>query len=152
MGRIARTAGAVPAAGLLLLASVACGPDLPPEHIETRSDYAPLVQRFPVIGVPQQVMWVTWNSASRDVPGPTTYWIDAVITLAPQTASALARDFAPTGQGRVPSVQDALRPAVPPGPFLSGAALNEALSTSGWSSVAYLDDERNQLVLSAIDD
>ena len=105
-----------------------------------------------MIGVPEQVSWVTWNSASRGVPGPTTYWIDAVITLAPQTTSTLLRDVAPAAQGRVPSVQDALRPAVPPGPFLSGTALNEALSTSGWSSVAYLDDERNQLVLSAIDD
>lgn len=111
-----------------------------------------MTKRFPAIGTPEAVTWVSWNSASSDVPGPTTYWIDAVVTLQPQTTTALVATFQPAADGTTPSVHDMLRSAVPPGPFLTGTALNTALSTSGWAANAYLDRERNQLVINAIDD
>ncbi|QZY47815.1 hypothetical protein [Mycolicibacterium austroafricanum] len=136
---------------LVAACAVACSPapavDVPSE---IHSDTAPLTRRFPAIGVPEAVAWVTWTNASRDVPGPTTYWIDAVITLHPQAAAALARDT--TAEGRMPDVAEALRSAVGPGPFVTGAALNEALSTDGWTATGYLDRRRNQLVLNAVDD
>lgn len=98
------------------------------------------------------VTWVTWNSASGGVPGPTVYWIDAVVTLASQTTAALVTDRQPAAEGETPAVAEVLRSSVSPGPFLTGIALNKALSTSGWATTAYLDPARNELVLNAIDD
>ncbi|PRC41838.1 hypothetical protein C6A85_000000113570 [Mycobacterium sp. ITM-2017-0098] len=139
---------------VVALAAAACSTSPPPAEppVEIRSDTEPLTTRFPAIGTPDAVTWVTWNSASSDVPGPTTYWIDAVVTLPPQTTTALVTTFQPAADGKTPSVHDMLRSAVPPRPFLTGTALDAALSTSGWVASAYLDRERNQLVLSAIDD
>lgn len=39
-----------------------------------------------------------------------------------------------------------------PGPFLTGVALDDTLSTTGWTNAAYLDRAHHQLVISAMDD
>lgn len=141
---------------VLALGVAACSTAPPPPPADTsasiRRDTEPLTKRFPAIGSPVAATWVTWNSASRGVPGPTTYWLDAVVTLPSQTTSALVTDLQPAAEGKTPAVAEVLRTAVPPGPFLTGMALNSALSTSGWATTAYLDPARNQLVLNAIDD
>lgn len=139
---------------VVALAAAACSTAPPPADTSApiRRDTEPLTTRFPAIGSPVAVTWVTWNSASGGVPGPTTYWIDAVVTLPSQTTSALVTDFRPAAEGKTPAVAEELRSSVSPGPFLTGTALNTALSTSGWATTAYLDPARNQLVLNAIDD
>jgi hypothetical protein len=129
----------------------ACTPDAPDHKVEIRSDTAPLVDRFPAIGAPDTVSWVTWNSATGGAPGPTTYWIDAVITLQPQTTRVFA-ELKPLAQGKIPEVAEELRPGVSDGPFLTGAALDDALSTSGWVATGYLDPARNQLIITGMDD
>lgn len=141
-----------------LVVAVGCAPEpgsrsAATESIaEIRSDAGPLTTRFPALGTPAAVTWVTWKSASGGVPGPTTYWIDAVVTLTPQTTAALIAEHRPAPNGKTPSVRNELDAAVPPGPFLTGAALDAAFSTSGWASAAHLDRERNQLVLKSFDD
>ncbi len=123
---------------------------LPPT--EVRHDLDPLTKRFPAIGTPTSATWVTWNSATGGLAAPTTYWIDAVVTLAPATAAALVASHRPTDDGKRPTVQALLASNVPTGPFLTSASLDEALSTSGWRSSVYLDRNGNQLVISALDD
>ncbi|MDG4664286.1 hypothetical protein [Mycobacterium sp. 236(2023)] len=140
-----------PAALLLCGLLVACAPDAPVADREIRTDTAPLTERFPAIGEPLTVSWVTWDSATGGAPGPTTYWIDAVVTLAPQTTKALEA-LKIAAQGKAPEVADELRPAVAGGPFLTGEELDGALSTTGWMATGYLDPARNLLVISAIDD
>ena len=123
-----------------------------PAPTEVRHDLDPLTKRFPEIGTPTFAAWATWNSATGGFPGPTTYWIDAVVTLEPATTEALVGRYQPTAQDKVPHVQQLLQAEVPAGPFVTGAALDKALSTSGWRSSAYLDRQNNRLVISAIDD
>lgn len=123
-----------------------------PAPTEVRHDLDPLTKRFPEIGRPVSATWVTWNSASGGFPGPTTYWIDAVMTLEPAATEALVARYQPGTEGKGPHVQQLLRDDVPAGPFVTGAALDRALSTSGWRSSAYLDPPNNRLVISAIDD
>lgn len=110
-----------------------------------------MTSRFPAIGTPVAATWVTWNNADPRVPGPTTYWIDAVITLQPQTARALA-DLTNPAHVPPPEVAPEVRSAVSDGPFATGAALNDALSTPGWAATGYLDFARNQLLVSATGD
>ncbi|MDA2894442.1 hypothetical protein PDG61_26280 [Mycolicibacterium sp. BiH015] len=138
----------------LLLCGVlaACSPSsVEQAERELRTDTEPLTSRFPAIGTPVSATWVTWNNADPRVPGPTTYWIDAVITLQPQTARALA-DLAPATHVSTPEVAEEVRAEVSGGPFVTGTALNGALSTPGWAATGYLDDARNLLVLNAVGD
>lgn len=136
-----------------MLCGVAAACSSPPADIvrETRTDTAPLTSRFPAIGTPVGATWVTWNNADPRVPGPTTYRIDAVITLQPQTARALA-DLTNPAQVPPPEVAPEIRVEVSDGPFATGPALIDALSTPGWAATGYLDSARNQLVVSATGD
>jgi hypothetical protein len=117
---------------------------------EVRHDVAPLTSRFPALGAPRTASWVTWNSAppgDRGVPGATTYWIDAVVELAPATATDLIARYRPQAGGRSPDVQDLLRDALPPGPYLTGAALDSAFTTPQFASTAYLDPAAEVVVV-----
>ncbi|OBK15427.1 hypothetical protein A5635_08560 [Mycobacterium asiaticum] len=110
--------------------------------LEIRHDLDPLTSRFPLIGHPLSASWVTWNNASGRSPGPTTYWIDAVITLEPSTTTALVSQYQATDHGLRPAVQAILQSDVPAGPFLTGTALDDA-----FGAAVYLDQHDNQLVI-----
>jgi hypothetical protein len=124
----------------------------PPPPTGVRRDLGPLIERFPAIGTPTSAIWVTWNNATGGPAAPTTYWIDVVVTLAPTTAAELVAAHRPIDAGGRPTVQALLDSKVPAGPFLTSDSLDEALSTSGWRSSAYLDRDGRQLVISALDD
>lgn len=137
---------------------VACGgrdqsvDPTPAPPTEVRHDLDPLTSRFPALGAPQSASWVTWNSAlpgDRGVPGPTTYWIAAVVELAPATVTDLVARYRPQAVGRSPDVQDLLRDALPPGPYLTGAALDRAFTTPQFASTAFLDPATDVVVISA---
>lgn len=123
-----------------------------PHPIEVRHDLEPLTERFPALAQPEAVSWVTWNSAvpeDRGVPGPTTYWIDAVVELAPATTTGLVRRYLPRPEGKVPDVREPLRAELPDGPYVTGADLDRAFTAPGLSVSAYLDPRTGVLVLSS---
>jgi hypothetical protein len=127
---------------------------------QPRHDVDPLVSRFPGIGHPVSATWVIWGNSDRlSAPGPTTYWIDAIIELEPRRAEQL-RTTAPNEA--TPTVHDALRPNLPPGPFLTGPELEAAIVPTaesaaddedfGWRVVTgYLERTGNRLVLNGLD-
>lgn len=126
----------------------------PAPPVEVRHDLAPLTSRFPALAAPVSADWVTWNSADpndRSIPGPTTYWIDAVVRLEPATAAALMTTYQPRLDGRSPEVHDLLVAELPPGPYHSGAELDRAFSASGWITHVYLQPTADLLVLTAAD-
>ena len=47
-----------------------------------RTDSDPLTKRYAVLGTPRGVTWVSGTVGDERVPGPSTYWIDAVVVLA----------------------------------------------------------------------
>jgi len=53
---------------------------------ERRNDVEPLVRRFPLLGQPVAAVWYSGTMGSDDAPGPSTYWIDAVVTVDADTA------------------------------------------------------------------
>ena len=152
------TARAAVSLAALVSLLAACGPTgepgvvTPPPPTELRRDTGPLTSRFPMIGEPSTARWVVWNSAGggdERMPGPTVYWINAVVTLRSATADELVGRYAPTEQGASPEVAELLRPELPPGPYLSGDELNKAFTTAEWLSRAYLHRPSNRLVLTA---
>ncbi|OMB96460.1 hypothetical protein A5733_11880 [Mycobacterium sp. NS-7484] len=124
---------------------------------EVRHDLEPLTKRFPAIGNPVDATWMSGTLGAQSdnratAPGPSVYWIEAVIKLRPTTADALRQKFAPTSTGEVPDLNEGLRAHVPAGPFLTSIAMDTALSTDDWRSTAYLDSGSDTLVLRSVDD
>lgn len=116
---------------------------------ELRTDLDPLVKRFPVLGEPAKARWMSGTYGRSDVPGPSTYWIDAVVSLAPEKVEQLRSAYSPVSEGKTPDVADGMREQVPAGPFLTGESLNAAFDHERWYASAYLDPKTGELVLVA---
>lgn len=130
---------------------------------EVREDLLPLTDRFPAVGDPVAARWMSGvvgeddsgADARIDVPGPSVYWIEAVIELAPDAADHLrARASASSAPSNEPPppLHEPLRSNVPDGPFLAGDALDAELTSDKWSTDAYLTQDGHTLVLLALDD
>lgn len=122
-----------------------------------RHDLEPLTKRFPNIGSPISATWMSGTLGAQSdsrvtVPGPSVYWIEAIIELQPSTADALRSKYTPTATGEAPSLKESLRTEVPAGPFLTSRALDTALSNNDWRSTAYLRSGSNTLVMRSVDD
>ena len=116
---------------------------------ELRSDTEPLTTRFPLLdGVPE-AKWMSGTYGDARNPGPSTYWIDAVITLDPGKIDTLMSSYAPAKTDRTPSVVDGMKAQLPPGPFLVSDGLDQAFKHDRWWASAYLDRQAGKLVLVA---
>lgn len=146
LGRMAARRLAVVGVVLTLMAP-GCG-TAPPEDL--RLDLEPLVSRFSGLGHPTSATWLVWdnNSDRLSAPGPSTYWIHAIVELEEQHAEDLR---AGTSGEDTPTVREALRPHLPPGPFLVGDELDAALGgRPTWTVTGYLQRSGNQLVLTGL--
>ena len=113
---------------------------------EERHDLAPLTKRFPALGLPTTARWYSGTLGDDRVPGPSSYWIDAVVTLEPSAAKSLATDYAAEPASTRPNVVKALRGAVPTGPLVTSEQLDRALSTA-FSTQAWISLGTGQVVL-----
>ena len=82
------------------------------------------------------------------VPGPSTYWIDALVQLQPEDAARLRRLHEPQAAAGAPEVVEGLRPLLPAGPWSRSAALDAALSQQGFVVRAFMSGDH--LVLTAL--
>ncbi len=117
---------------------------------EDRRDLDPLTSRFAVIGSPVSAIWRSGTTGDDRAPGPTTYWIDAIITLDPETAQQLRSDFNATATDDVPAVVDGLVDHLPPGTLLSSAELDEYTSGAGLGGPAFIAADSDQLVITKV--
>lgn len=111
-----------------------------------RTDLPPLTSRFPALGTPVAATWQGGVLGDRRAPGPSTYWIEAVVTVPPQTAAALAARVGPP-QPAAPSVAAPLAAALPDGPWSAGPALDEAFATGEFSGNVFLAADDAVVVL-----
>lgn len=116
---------------------------------ELRTDAEPLTKRFPVLKTPLEAQWMSGTYGNPQNPGPSTYWIDAVITLDDNQINDLMSSYFPVSNGQTPSVVDGMKEHIPPGPFLTSDALNAAFKEGQWWARAYLDPQSHKLVLVA---
>ena len=119
---------------------------------ERRTDIDPLVKRFPLLGTPTAAVWYSGTMGEARVPGPTTYWIDAVVTVTPATAKEIEADYGVQPTAETPDVVDALRSELP-SDLRTSASLDGALAQGGdaesWTVKAYFAPSTGQVVLSA---
>ncbi|MCP3811861.1 hypothetical protein NLX62_05895, partial [Mycobacteriaceae bacterium Msp059] len=69
------------------------------ETSQIRHDLEPLDKRFPAIGNPNAATWISGTVGAQTgsrvtVPGPSVYWIEAIIKLEPTTADTLRSNYA----------------------------------------------------------
>jgi hypothetical protein len=114
---------------------------------ELRTDLEPLVSRIPALSPATGATWLSGTLGDATVPGPSIYWIDAVVTLPEVTAQQLRVSLELGQATEGPEVVGALETSLPEGHLLAGAGLDEAFSADGWRSTAYLEAEGDRLVL-----
>lgn len=112
-----------------------------------RTDAEPLTSRVPALTGVRSVTWYSGTLGDADVPGPSLYWIDAVVTLPDGVAGELRDTLDLTATTTPPPVVDALVPHLPAGALLTGPELDEAFSAGGWRSTAFLSSTTDELVL-----
>lgn len=157
MTQVTRTTRHLIAAILLLLTATACSttqpekghPRMPPKSGtgELRTDLEPLTKRFPLLTAAEKAEWMSGTLGDDRVPGPSTYWIDAIVTLPASTLTEIDRG---TQENTAPpEVVEGLRAHLPEGPYLTGQSLDNAFTTETWSATAYRVKNTNVVVLVA---
>lgn len=112
-----------------------------------RQDVGPLTDRIPALEGVDDATWYSGTLGSRDAPGPSLYWIDAVVTLPSGTADELRDTLDLTTATTAPDVVGELEAALPEDDLLVGEALDDAFSHDGWLTTAYLSADGDALVL-----
>jgi hypothetical protein len=112
-----------------------------------RTDLEPLTKRFSALGTPVGAEWM--SGTLGDAPGPSTYWIDAVIEVEPEVADELRSTYAPQAVATVPDVVSGLRDKLPAGTLLSSDALDRAVAGGGFATDAYVAQDEPIVVLTA---
>lgn len=130
------------AAVVLLLAGCATVP-APAEKSgsgEVRHDLDPLTDRFPQLGEPESATWL--SGTMGDAPGPSLYWIDAVIVLSPAEFDTL-QEGSTLEQVPAPETEVDL----PAGPLLRSDELDAEFSQDEFQTEIYLDEASRSVVL-----
>lgn len=155
----------VPAVLVLFAAALAvgCSPQAQPEpdspnadkqvEGELRTETEPLVGLLPSLTGIDSATWLagTWGSADSLVPGPTDYWVDAVVALPADVAQNLRQDPTTVPADGAPEVVADLEPYLPDGDLLQGEAIDEFLTRSAGPEVgghAFLKTNGDLLVFS----
>jgi hypothetical protein len=120
---------------------------------EVRHDLGPLTERFPQLATARSATWMSGTLGDERVPGPSTYWIDAVVVLDEAgyaAVRALASDEADSDpDADLPDLDPGLDEAVPPGPFVRSPAVDDAFSQDGRSTQVFLDDATGSVILTS---
>ena len=112
-----------------------------------RTDLAPLTARFAALGAPVAARWKGGVVGDPRVPGPSLYWIEAVVAVTPEVADGLAAGTAPADP---PRLVESLAVGLPPGPWAGSDGLDRTLSGAGFASEVRLDPATRTVALRAL--
>jgi hypothetical protein len=120
---------------------------------EIRHELGPLTDRFPQLATALSATWMSGTMGDERVPGPSTYWIDAIVVL-DEAGYAELRALAPGEAGsdaeaELPDLDAGLDDALPPGPFVRSSALDDAFSQDGRVTQVFLDDATSSVILTS---
>ena len=115
---------------------------------DVRTDLEPLTKRFSALGTPVSATWMS-GTVGGDAPGPSTYWIDAVVEVTPETATTL-RAASPEPTTETPDVEDGVRSALPSGQLLRSTSLDALFAQGSFRAKAYLAADSDTVVLVAL--
>lgn len=112
---------------------------------ELRTELDPLVERLPALA---DVVGAEWMSGTLGggAPGPSTYWIDAVVTLDEATLQEVMA-LPDLQAAEPPQVVSALQTSVPEAEFQQSSVMNSYFSDPGWYVEAWLAPDEGTVVL-----
>jgi hypothetical protein len=117
---------------------------------QLRTDAEPVLKRFPLLGRPLALQWMSGTLGDSRVPGPSTYWIDAVADLPAEHAAWLRQNYGLAAGSSATAAPAGLLPPLQallaPGPWQSSRELDAALSQQGFVVRAHLQGDRLVLV------
>jgi hypothetical protein len=119
---------------------------------EIRHDLGPLTERFPQLEGATDATWMSGTLGDDRVPGPSTYWIDAVVTLDEASYAAVRAQAGSTEldeDAQLPELDPGLDDVLPSGPFVRSQAIDDAFSVDGRSTVVVLDDATRTVILTS---
>ena len=115
-----------------------------------RTDVAPLTSRWPLLGDPVEAWWRGGTLGDSRAPGPSTVWIDAVVTLEPEVVEAWVATYRLVPANDPPDLVEGVASHQPAGPLVRADELDAAFHRGDWSARVYLDPAQRQLVLVAL--
>ena len=102
-----------------------------------RKELEPLAQRLPKLAGATSASWTSGTLGDSRVPGPSLYWIDAVVALDDATCAA-ARGISADEAELPDDLQDAIRSRAPEGLFVASKQLDQFFSDGTWHAKAWL--------------
>lgn len=124
-----------------------------PQKVATgglRTDVAPLTAHWPVLGDPVRAWWMAGTLGDSRAPGPSTSWIDAVVTLEREVVEIWVATYPLVPADDLPDLVGSVAAHQPAGPLLRADELDAAFHQGDWSARVYLDPTRQRLVLVAV--
>ncbi|WP_391857811.1 hypothetical protein, partial [Vibrio cidicii] len=95
---------------------------------EVRHTLEPVTSRFPQLVDAESATWMSGTMGDSRAPGPSTYWIDAVVEL-PEAEHAELLRAVPAAESPLPDdFSPRLQEAIPSGALLTSSELNERFS------------------------
>ena len=85
-----------------------------------------------MLEAPFEAQWMSGTYGDSRNPGPSTYWIDAVLTLDDDQIDDLRAAYSPVSTGQTPSVVDGMKGHLPSGPFQASDTLDAAFKEGRW--------------------
>lgn len=136
----------------LLLSGCAPSAPAPAERSgtgELRHDLKPLTDRLPPLADAAEATWMSGTLGDDRAPGPSTYWIDAVVTLDDTDFADLRAEADAQATTEAPTVDPGLDDDVPDGPYLRSDALDELFSPDGYETNVFLDDATHTVIVTS---
>jgi hypothetical protein len=113
------------------------------ETAEVRTDHKPIADRFPQLGSFVESHWVGGRLGDDGIPGPSTYFIEAVVTLNADEVALLAGRYDFSRTPAPPQPPSSLAPFIQGGSaWYTSAELESGFGPSDWVSNVFvrLDD------------
>ncbi|QNE35470.1 hypothetical protein [Leifsonia shinshuensis] len=110
----------------------------------------PVTTRFPQLVTAESASWMSGTLGDSRAPGPSTYWIDAIVELSEAEHAEILRAVSATENPLPEDFSPVLRDAIPSGPLLTSSELNERFSDGQFVSKVYLVADGRSLILSTV--
>ncbi|SMQ62222.1 hypothetical protein SAMN06295943_0734 [Agreia sp. VKM Ac-1783] len=117
---------------------------------ELRTDLEPLTSRFDLLTGAESATWLSGTLGDDSVPGPSIYWIDAIVTLPEADAQKIVGEYEVTQTTTTPTVESPLDEKVPEGPYLASPALDAAFSQDTFRSTVHLAADGRTLIVRSV--
>ena len=117
---------------------------------ELRTDLTPLTSRFSLLASAESATWLSGRMGDDSVPGPSTYWIDAIVTLPEADAQALLDDYTAVETATTPIVESPLDKQLPGGQYFASPELDGAFSQDTFRSTVHLSADGRTLILRSV--